>query len=109
MIPNFKNKEDVQSIKVFEGVYRKTLIYNSNLMLCHFKLEKNAVVPIHSHKEHQIGYVIKGKLKFLTENYEFISKEGESYIFDSNEKHGAEVLEDSEIIDVFSPARDDYK
>ena len=78
-------------------------------MLCYFILEKNAEVPIHSHKEHQIGYVIKGKLKFLTENHEFISKEGESYIFDSNEKHGAAILEDSEVIDVFSPARDDYK
>ena len=78
-------------------------------MLCHFTLEKNANIPIHTHKEHQIGYVIKGKLKFLTEKGEFIAKEGDSYVFDSNEKHGAEVLEDSEVIDVFNPAREDYK
>lgn len=109
MPPNFMNKLDVQPIKVFEGVYRRTLVYDNTLMMCHFTLEKNAEVPLHIHKEHQVGYVIKGKLKFMTEDREFISKQGDSYIFDSNEKHGALILEDSEVIDVFSPAREDYK
>lgn len=109
MPTNVKNKEDVQPIKVFEGVYRKTLIYDNNLMLCHFYLEENAEVPLHNHNESQIGYIIKGKLKFITENYEFIASEGDGYFFDSNEKHGAQILEDSEVIDVFNPSREDYK
>ncbi|MHA1933522.1 MAG: cupin domain-containing protein [Promethearchaeota archaeon] len=109
MQPNIMNKEDVQPIKIFKGVYRKTLVYDNNLMLCHFNLEKNSKIPLHSHKENQIGYILKGKLKFLTEHREFICKEGDSYVFDSNEKHGALILEDSEVIDVFSPAREDYK
>ena len=106
---NIMSKDNAKKIKAFEGVYRKTQSYNKNLMLCHFTLEKNAEIPIHSHKEHQIGYVINGKLKFLTENGEYIAKKGDSYIFDSNEKHGAIILEDSEVIDVFHPAREDYK
>ncbi|MHA2283266.1 MAG: cupin domain-containing protein [Promethearchaeota archaeon] len=109
MPPNFINKLDVQPIKVFEGVYRRTLVYDNKLMICHFTLEKNAEVPLHTHKEHQIGYIIKGKLKFMTEHREFMGKEGDSYIFDSNEKHGALILEDSEVIDVFTPSREDYK
>jgi quercetin dioxygenase-like cupin family protein len=109
MPSNIRNKVDVQSIKQLEGIYRKTLISDNNLMLCHFTLEKNAEIPLHTHKEHQIGYIIKGKLKFITENHEFIAKEGDSYIFGSNEKHGAIILEDSEVIDVFNPAREDYK
>ena len=109
MIRNITSRNNVQAIKVFEGVYRKTLLYSKNLMLCHFTLEKNANIPLHTHKEHQIGYVIKGKLQFITEEGEFIAKEGDSYIFDSNEKHGATVLEDSEVIDIFNPAREDYK
>ncbi len=109
MPQNIINKVDVQPIKFLEGIYRRTLVYDNNLMLCHFTLKENAEIPIHSHKEHQIGYIIKGKLKFLTENREFVAKEGDSYIFDSNEKHGAIILEDSEVIDVFNPAREDYK
>ncbi|MFX1308569.1 MAG: cupin domain-containing protein [Promethearchaeota archaeon] len=109
MIKNSINKEKIQPIKALEGVFRRTLIYNDALMLCHFTLEKNAEIPIHSHNEHQIGYIIKGKIKFLTENNEFIAKEGDSYVFDSKEKHGALILEDSEVIDVFNPSREDYK
>ncbi len=109
MTKNIINKENVRTIKALEGVFRRTLIYNDSLMLCHFMLEKNAEIPIHSHKEHQIGYVIKGRLKFITENGEFIAQEGDSYIFDSNEKHGAFILENTEVIDVFNPSREDYK
>ncbi|MFX1327660.1 MAG: cupin domain-containing protein [Promethearchaeota archaeon] len=103
-----KNKREVESIKILKGIYRRTLIYNKNLMLCFFKLEKDAEVPMHQHKEHQIGYVIKGNIKFVTENGEFIATEGDSYVFDSEEKHGAFILEQAEVIEVFNPAREDY-
>ena len=106
---NFESKQNIQPIEALEGIFRRTLLYNDSLMLCHFTLEENAEVPIHSHKEHQIGYVIKGKLKFITENGEFIVNEGDSYVFDSNEKHGAIILETAEVIDVFNPCREDYK
>jgi len=109
MKKNLISKNSVEPVKAFEGIYRKTLVYNRNLMLCHFFLEKNTEVPLHNHKEHQVGYIIKGKLKFFTEDGEFIAIEGDSYIFDSNVKHGAIILEDSEVIDIFNPAREDYK
>ena len=103
------HKEDIQLIKSLEGIYRRTLIYNDDLMLCLFNLDKGAEIPLHYHKENQIGYVIKGKIKFLTESSDFIANQGDSYIFNSNEKHGALILEDSEVIDIFNPSREDYK
>jgi len=109
MKKNPVNKSSLNSIEALPGIYRKTLIYNENMMLCHFILDKNSNVPLHSHKEHQIGYVIKGKLLFFTENEEFLAQKGDSYVFESNEKHGAKILESSEVIDVFSPPREDYK
>ena len=103
------NKKMVPKVEALKGIFRRTLIYDENLMLCHFFLEKGAEVPMHTHKEHQIGYVIKGKIKFKTNSEEFIATEGECYLFSSNEKHGAILLEDSEIIDIFNPSREDYK
>ena len=102
------SKKDIEEVKALEGIYRRTLSYNNELMLCHFYLKKGSKVPLHSHIQHQVGYVIKGKLRFFTENSEFVAQEGDSYIFDSNEKHGAYILEDSEVIDVFNPMRKDY-
>ncbi len=109
MIKGPINKENLQKVKVLEGIYRKTLTYNNDVMLCFFILEKDAVVPLHEHKAHQIGYVLKGKIKFRTETREFMAKEGDSYMFDSNEKHSAELLEYTEVIEVFNPTRDEYK
>jgi quercetin dioxygenase-like cupin family protein len=103
------SKDRIEPTKIIQGVFRKTLAYNDSVMLCHFLLEKDAKIPIHNHKEHQIGYVINGKVNFLTENGDFIAKTGDSYVFDSNEKHGAIILEKSEIIEVFHPLREDYK
>jgi len=103
------NKDKIKPTRIIEGVFRKTLAYNDSVMLCHFLLEKDAKIPLHNHKEHQIGYIINGKVKFLTENGEFIAITGDSYVFGSNEKHGAILLEKSEIIEVFHPLRDDYK
>ena len=110
MIKGPININDVKSIKVLEGIYRKTLTYNKELMLVQFILEKGAKLPRHDHEAHQIGYIISGKIKFNTEKQgEFFVKSGDSYIFDSYEKHEAFVIEKSEVIDIFNPPREDYK
>ena len=106
---NFKRLNNIQPVKMLKGIYRRTLCFNNDLMLCHFILKKDSKLPLHKHKEHQVGYVIKGKMKFITEYGDFIVKEGDSYIFKSNEKHGATIIEDTEVIDVFNPSRTDYK
>jgi quercetin dioxygenase-like cupin family protein len=109
MIKGPINKKIVPQVKMLEGICRKTLAYNNNVMLCHFTLEKNADIPLHNHESHQIGYVIKGKIKFMTESREFFASKGDSYVFDSWEKHGCKVLKYSEVVEIFSPTRNDYK
>ena len=110
MIKGPVNKDSIESIKALEGIYRKTLAYNGTVMLCHFILQKNAKIPLHNHEAHQIGYVISGIVHFTCETRDnFIAEAGDSYVFDSWEKHGAEIIETAEIIEVFSPSREDYK
>jgi quercetin dioxygenase-like cupin family protein len=108
MKDHFVNKADVESIQMVEGIQRKTLIFNGDVMMCHFILKKGSKIPLHQHDQHQIGYIIKGKVKFFNDEGESIAKEGESYLFNSNEKHGAIAIEESEVIDVFNPSRTDY-
>ena len=103
------SRESVDIVEALKGIYRKTLAYNDRVMLCLFTLKKDAKIPLHNHESHQIGYIIKGKIQFITENDTFIASAGDSYVFDSYEKHGANIIENTEIIEVFSPIRDDYK
>jgi quercetin dioxygenase-like cupin family protein len=96
-------------VEMFEGFFRTTLVYNEQLMLCHFSLKKGAEIKLHKHEAVQNGYVLKGKVELLSESGDsIIAEPGSSYVFDSNEVHGALALEDSEYIESFTPTRPEY-
>ena len=102
------NIKEVEEKEVLKGIFRSTLAYSKNAMLCHFKLLKGSKISLHEHPNIQIGYVLHGKLQFFTEKLEFLTTAGDSYIFETNEKHGASVLEDTQVIEVFMPFREEY-
>ena len=91
------------------GIVRTTIAYNDHLMLCHFTLKKGVKIPFHDHAAVQNGYLVKGKLRMLWEDGRVLDAEpGTGWCFDSNVRHGAEVIEDSEAIECFAPARPEY-
>ncbi len=47
-------------------------------------------------------------MEFEVEGERFLAEAGDSWCFKGNVMHGAQVLEDSLVIEVFSPLRDDY-
>lgn len=61
----------------------------------------------HKHPHEQSGYVISGKYR-MTENGETcILNPGDSYAVPGNTPHSFEVIEAGEVIDVFTPIRED--
>jgi quercetin dioxygenase-like cupin family protein len=89
---------------------RRTLAYNDQIMLCHFTLEEGLTLELHKHLAVQVGYVIKGKLRFIKgDGTTFVATAGTSYVFDSNEVHGIDkVYEPTELVECFSPMRPEY-
>ena len=102
------NESDVEPIEALDGIFRQTLTYSNSQMLCKFDMKKGAQIPLHNHEAAQVGYVISGKVKFITEGEGFEVSAGHSYAFDSMEKHGATIIEDTNIIEVFDPVRPEY-
>ncbi len=100
---------DVPPVEALPKIFRKTLAFNPDVMLCHFTLLQGADIPLHNHIHSQIGYVLRGQVKFTTEEEEFIARKGDSYVFNSLQKHGAYAIEDTELIEIFSPCREEYK
>ena len=102
--------ESVKAVEMKPGITRRTLVYNDEMMLCHFTLEQGVKLELHKHVAVQSGYVLKGKLKFIKgDGTSFVANAGTSYLFDSNEVHGiGEVCEPSEIIECFAPSRPEY-
>lgn len=109
-----KNRARVQrdALKAVEnpkGIFRTTMAYNRETMLCHFSMKKGAEIPLHHHPAVQNGYVTSGKVRFQTAaGGSFIAEAGSGYAFGSEEPHGALVLEDAEVIECFSPMRPEY-
>jgi transaldolase len=96
-------------VEIRPGVTRVTLSYNADSMLCHFSIRRGTGLPLHRHRAVQNGFVLKGRARFYREDgSSFVVGPGDGYIFDSQEAHGSEMLEDVELIECFSPMRPEY-
>ena len=95
-------------IKIIDGIRIKTINYGKNTLMAEFLLEKGALLTEHSHPYEQTGYLVKGKIKLCIGGSEKILSPGDSWNIVSDEKHKAEILEDSVAIEIFNPCRQDY-
>lgn len=102
-------RQELKAVEGPPGIFRTTMAYNRETMLCHFVMKKGAQIPLHNHPAVQNGYVIKGKIVFQTGSGDsFVAEAGSGYAFAGGEEHGAEVLEEAEVIECFSPMRPEY-
>ena len=102
-------KDTATTVEFLPGIFRTTLCYDEKSMLCHFVLRQGAQIPLHNHTAVQNGYLIKGKVKFFKEDgSSFIAEPGTGYLFASDEPHGADIIEDAEAVECFSPMRPEY-
>lgn len=97
-----------ESIPHLDGVKYKTLTFGERTSLSEFSLDKGSVIPKHSHPHEQTGYVISGRMLFTIADERFEAGPGDSWNIPGNVEHDVEVLEDTVVIEVFSPAREDY-
>jgi quercetin dioxygenase-like cupin family protein len=87
----------------------RRIVTGEKVMLAMFSFKKGAAVPLHKHVSEQISMVLKGLVRFTIEDgstHEVGA--GEVFIIPSNVGHAAEVLEDTQVMDVFSPPREDW-
>ena len=91
------------------GTHRKVLAYSQNLMNVELHFEKGAIGAMHSHPHEQIGYLISGSLVYQEEGCEDkVLHTGDTYYVAPNVVHGVEILEDTKLLDIFTPMREDF-
>lgn len=91
-----------------EGVTRKILTYTKELMMVEVTFQKDAVGAIHTHPHLQISYIAKGSFEVTMGDEKKVLNQGDSFYVPSDLAHGVVALEDSVIIDVFNPMREDF-
>jgi quercetin dioxygenase-like cupin family protein len=101
--------QEAQSFLPEPGMKRQVLAHNDQLMLVRHYFEKGWVGARHSHPHHQLVYVVRGGLRVDVAGTIFEAFAGDSFVVDGGVEHQASALEDSEVLDVFTPLREDYR
>ena len=94
--------------KLADGIRLSTNVHGDKTLMGQFHLSKGAKIPAHSHPHEQTGIMISGKLRFVVHGEIKDVEVGDSWCLKGDVEHSAEALEDSVIIEVFSPVREDY-
>ena len=99
---------DVETDIPMPTIQRKRII-GEKAMISHILLAKGTHVPTHSHEPEQIGVVLRGRIRFgvgadgSKDRYEVTIGEGEVIHLPSNVPHSADAIEETLILDIFSP------
>ncbi|UQA59870.1 cupin domain-containing protein [Polyangium aurulentum] len=90
------------------GLLRWILAYNPNMMLVEHRMELGWTGARHSHPHDQAVYVVSGHLRFAAGDEVFEIRSGDSLVVKGGVEHQAWALAPSVVLDVFTPAREDY-
>lgn len=105
----FVKNESIQPTQCGVGVTMKVLGRGGILMMVEVTFKKGAEGALHSHLHEQVSYISNGSFEFNLNGNKQIIKKGDSIYIPSNVPHGTLALEeDSIIVDIFTPQREDF-
>ena len=96
----------------FKGVSLDSLAVGERSMVAKMNYVKGNFATTHQHPHEQCGYVISGECRLKAElpdkQIDVLLYAGDSYAIPGGTPHSFEVMEGGEVIDVFTPQREDY-
>jgi quercetin dioxygenase-like cupin family protein len=94
--------------EVGPGLKRQMMGYDGKIMLVKVQFEVGAVGQLHKHYHSQVTYVESGEFEMTIGDEKKIIKGGDSYYIPPHVMHGCVCTKPGVLIDVFSPAREDF-
>jgi quercetin dioxygenase-like cupin family protein len=109
-IPDFAcaRFEDIVSSNPEPGLTRRVGAYNDKLFLAEHHMTKGWSGTSHNHPHDQLVYIVRGHLLVRIGEHAFEMRSGESFVVRGGVEHRATALEESHVVDVFTPCRYDY-
>lgn len=101
-------KKENSKKKTFKGVLLDSLAVGEKSIVTKMNYVKGNFADTHTHPNEQCGYVISGSFLLTINGNVYELKSGDSYAIPENLPHSFEVIEDGEVVDVFTPIRTDY-
>jgi quercetin dioxygenase-like cupin family protein len=104
----FTKRDEDDYRTVAPGIRMRTLSFGRRTLMTEFRLLHGHTLPMHSHPQEQTGYLVSGHITLTIGGQAHDVVPGDSWCIVGGVEHGAEVLQDSVAVEVFSPVREDY-
>jgi quercetin dioxygenase-like cupin family protein len=93
--------------RISERISRRILSGDQG-MIVWWSIGAGVHVEPHSHTNEQIVWMLKGKMEFRLGSEQRVCGQGDVVVIPGGAEHEAWIHEDTEVIDVFAPPRDDF-
>ena len=91
-----------------DGLTRQVLAWNKQMMLVRHLMKPGWQGNRHSHPHEQMVYIVRGHLRIICGDSVFEVSSGDSFIVPGGVEHQASAFVESEVLDIFTPFREDY-
>jgi quercetin dioxygenase-like cupin family protein len=103
----FHALKDLPEEKVTDTISRKILIGDKG-MIVWWSMKAGVHAAAHRHPHEQLFVMLRGKMDFRLGNERRVCGPGDIGVIPGGVEHEAWFPEDTEVIDVFSPPREDF-
>jgi len=90
------------------GVRRQVLGHGPDLMMVRVEFERGAIGALHHHPHRQVAYVVSGRFEVTIGEERSVLGPGDCFFVAADRVHGVVAREAGTLIDVFTPAREDF-
>ena len=104
----FQDLADIQEREIVPG-YRARFIHAEKMTLAYWEVEAGASLPEHSHPHDQIANVLEGEFELTVAEESRVLVPGKVAVIPGDVPHSGRAITDCRLLDVFQPARDDYR
>ncbi|PAP75140.1 cupin domain-containing protein [Rubrivirga marina] len=106
--PPFADASALPWQPVAPGVERQVLAHDDGLMLVRVRFEAGAVGTVHPHPHRQVSYVETGVFEVEVGDERRVLRAGDGFVVAPDVLHGVVAHEAGVLLDVFSPAREEF-
>ena len=99
---------ETEPVEALNDLIGRQMLNGDAMTLARITLAQGAAVPRHSHPNEQIATVLAGRVRFRLGDEERVVGPLASVLIAGGVPHEVEALEDSVVLDVFAPRREDW-
>ncbi len=101
-------KDDMEWEQMDPLLRRQIHGYDDKIMLVIAEFKAGGVGQLHKHHHSQVTYVASGEFEMTIGDVVKTIKQGDSYYIPPHVMHGCTCIKPGQLIDVFSPMREDF-